>query len=210
MNWTQIDAELTLLLDDTTTAEGQQLTYSVAARLEAFNRAQDYFALTHTAPLKIYALAIANHRGTLPSDLVQVAAIKSDDTLLSPSILVPGESAPADGYLQLDATALHFFDSSLESVELWYYGSYASMVEPVEASDPECSLPRWAQWPVVNLALAYITFPQQVSQATFRQFQSRREAGDPTDNPMRNQANWFMDVYLNALQGHKPQDREQR
>lgn len=205
MNWADVNAELGTLLQDTDEAA---LSYPLENRLVAFNRAQDYFAATHTALLKrVAATATATASSgdsslLLPSDLIQIAGIQVDDTWLEPNLIVPGGEAQAYGFLITDQGI--YLPGGDEALELWYYAMYPS----VSSDTSPVYLPRWAEWAVINLAFAYILYPDMIGQASLRRFQSRRDAGSPEDNPPRQQARFHFDQYQQLVSRVKPQDRE--
>jgi len=207
--WTTLNSQLDRLLNDAPVA-GQSLSYPADLRLLCFNRAAEFFAATHTASLKIAVLSAftAQEDGAaaiLPADLLQIGGVKVNGAWL----------ARNEGYIQMTPSTIHFTDQTLASASLWYYANYPTLaayvpaVPPADPStEPDCGLPSWAEWPVMNLALAYLLTPNMIGQAIFRQYQSKREAGDPETNPPREQAIHFMKVYADEIAKVKPQDRE--
>ena len=84
MNWQTLSAELDYLLQDIAPSGatvGQAQSYPADLRTNCFNRAQEFFAVTHTAPMKIASLTAytAFDDGlvaALPADLIQIGGIK--------------------------------------------------------------------------------------------------------------------------------------
>ena len=60
---------------------------------------------------------------------------------------------------------------------------------------------------IINLTCAYMLYPGMMNQQLLRQFQTRRDAGSPDDNPPRTQAKFLMMVYLDTVSKVKTQDR---
>jgi len=81
-SWADISTQLSSLMEDVldTSTPDAKLTYPEDLRMLAWNRAQEYFAITHTALLKYTAVTpVAENDGmviTLPSDCIQMAGLK--------------------------------------------------------------------------------------------------------------------------------------
>lgn len=203
MNWVDVNAELSAFLEDAEAA-----SYPELVRLAAFNRAQDYFATTHTALLKMLAVtAVTASSGTstlsLPGDLIELAGVKSSGIWLETAFFTPGEAAWNYGYIEMDGGL--FFPGGNSIMDLWYYARYPYAQS---GSSTALKLPAWSEWAVISLAMAYILIPDMTGQASLRRFQSRREAGTPEMNPSREQANWHLKQYQSIVAAFKPQDRD--
>lgn len=208
--WKDISDQLSLLLNDDAKA-----SFSENLRKAAFNRALQYFAVTHTAPLRtVTASAYAYAEGAMvsfPSDYLELPSggveIPTTDestrsAWLEPVGITPGMQVPASGYMLMQS-GIYLTEIPVANVRLWYFGIYNKAVN--DASDVD--VPLWAEWAVVNLTCAYLLYPTMMSQASLRQFQTRREAGSPEDNPPRAQAIFFIRLYDQIVGKVKTQDR---
>jgi hypothetical protein len=201
MNWSDISAQMGELLGDP-----EKATFSDAVRRRAFNGAQDYFAISHTAPLLRVAGeidAVASHwEMDLPARLIKVAGVETATRWLEPQLMQPGEPISTVGYVVMPG--LLYFGSDPGDVTLWYYALYPWAI----ADNTAIALPEWSIWAVTQLALAYTLTPKMISQTNLRAFQEKRDAGTPEMNPARVQANWHIKQYMELVSMFAPQDRE--
>lgn len=209
MVWSTVSTELSLFLDDAT-----KTTVTEAMRIASFNRAQQYFAVTHTAQF----IALPYTLDTLgqfssPTGMIEPAAVhvydpaKTTTRSLEKVTFYSSITAPTGGFYIsggkftiLDAIQPY---SQITSGTLYYYGSYTDVATDASV----IGLPDWAVWPVMNLTMAYTLYPLMMGQADIRRFQSKREAGAPEDNPSRIQAEFFINTYKSILAGFPIQDR---
>lgn len=202
--WGQINTEIGILLEDTTA-----VSYSTDLRKSCFNRAMEHFAVTHTALFKI-ATATANSEKIIsyPEDFLDIpdggveVLWKEKSRWLEMQELIPGTAVPREGYARLQ-NGIKLFTTDFETLKLWYFSMYPSV--SLDAS--VIYLPVWSQWAVLNLACAYMLYPGMMNQQLLRQFQTRRDAGSPDDNPPRTQAKFLMAVYMDTVSKVKTQDR---
>lgn len=202
--WQDITDELSILSRDP-----DKTAFSEALRIAAFNRACQYFSQTHTSLFKsVTAVATAYGSGAivnLPDDFVElpVGGVSTDrGRWLEPNPIIAGERVPTKGY-QILNDGIYLFDNCIESVTLWYYAVYPRITSGISA----LTTPVWAEWALMNLTLAYCLYPNMAGQASLRQFQPKRDAGDPEDSPPRVQAKFFMNVYNTIVAGFPTQDR---
>ena len=201
--WATIKAELGIFLDDSTAT-----AYPEATRIAAFNRAQQFFAVTHTADIKSATPTFTNGAFTIPSDMIEISGIKVQDvrTLewrwLEQITIFPASELRDQGYFISDGK-IYILDTDIQTPTIYYYTGYAQ----VTGDSTTITLPFWAEWAVMNLAMAYILYPYMVGVADLRRWQTKREAGDPEDNPPRRQAEYFWDIYKKMVGGFKIQDR---
>lgn len=205
--WSTLSASLDTLLDD-----ADQASYSDTLRIEAFNRACQYFAITHTALFKnIAATAAPYAQGVLvayPESLLELPSGGIQDITgrnsywLEPTPLMPGEDTPTRGYTEIEDGIL-VYDTDTTDVRIWYFAGYRPIVDGTTVTN----LPLWCEWAVLNLAVAYLMYPGMLSQQNLRQFQTRREAGEPEDNPPRRQAMFHMQVYRDIVSTVRQQER---
>jgi hypothetical protein len=197
--WSLIDTDIGILLGDE-----EKTSYSAELRITAFNRACEYFAVTHTGIYKnVTASASAYAEGatiTLPEDLVELPSggivDLTSNSYLEPVNIGPGDPVPSYGYTLFE-DSVYLFDPDITDIRVWYYAGFTPIVD----EDSISNLPKWSEWAVINLAIAYMLMPEMTSQQTLRQFQTRREAGSPEDSPPRQQAMFHIRLY-NDIVGH--------
>lgn len=205
--WGDLTAELDTLMDDET-----KTSYPESLRIAAFNRALEYFAVTHTALLRtVTASASAYAEGALigfPADFLELPGggvqIASSDrfTWLEPAAISPGDYVSGDGYMVM-AAGVYLHNAAIRDARLWYYGFY----DRVSSEASVINVPPWAEWAVLNLAISNCMYPLMVGQSNLRQFQMKREAGSPEDNPPRVQAMYHFRIYSEIVNRVKTQDR---
>lgn len=209
MKWSDISTELSLYLDDESKTSATE-----ALRIASFNRAQQYFAVTHTAKPKSTSFTLTDGQFDIPGDMIELAAVyvydpQSQKTYsLDKAVLYWSSPSPTNGFRQ-DALKITVLDSLVPNSQittgtLYYFGAYAD----ITGAESAIELPVWSTWPVMNLAIAYCLYPAMVGQADIRRFQSKREAGSPEDNPPRKQAEFFINMYRSMLAGFPIQDRQ--
>lgn len=209
--WATITAELSLFLDDS-----GKTAFADAVRLAAFNRAQELFAITHTATVSRKADLVITDGTTfpIPSDLIEIAGVRwrqdanSKWVWLRPAERFATSVDADDGYVVLGSTIQILSnrtnsDLATANIELWYYSGYTKMV----ADATVATLPFWAEWAVLNLCLAYLMYPLMVGQADLRRFQTKRDAGEPEDNPPKALAIYYARMYELIVSQFKKQDR---
>lgn len=199
MIWSDIDTELGLLLKDPTSQ-----SYSSEFRIAMFNRAQQFFAETHTAPLTAvsHTATASGTLVTLPANMIQLAGVLADSEWLIANTIGPGYSYQDTGYLDM-GNAIKLSQDLENGFQVWYWRFYNSIAD----SSSVVELPGFAHWAVINLTLAYLLNPDMVAQAKLRQFQANRDAGAPEDNPPRRQALYYLEQYREALSFVLPQIR---
>lgn len=225
--WSDLTAQFTLLLSDKG-AESGTPSYVESLRILAWNRATQYFAITHTAPIKTAKyVPVTNGDGlsfTKPTDWLQMAGVTIDQVPLTDAIILPlpiDHTSASKGYwlrqvdfvpgLQPDTTGyidtgsvIYFGDTTISNATLWYYSFYPTITTDTDAA----GVPLWAEWGIINLAIAYMLIPAAVGVADLRRYETRRDAGQPEDNPSRIQANWHMKQYLDTVSRYRGQNRE--
>jgi hypothetical protein len=202
--WGTLEIELSQLLDDADFA-----TFPEALRIACFNRAMQYFAITHTAVFAMETgIASAFGDGAMleyPSNFIQFGGIKVFSEWMQPSLIIPGNDETKNGYFALTDKIFfprtEFFGypaSSIigKSVEMWYYGHYPA----VASNESKVGIPVWSEWGLLNLCIAYILYPQMLSMAELRRFETKRDAGTPEMNSPRKQAEYHMQVYFSSLE----------
>ncbi len=200
--WADLTAELTLLLDDAGAS-----SYAEQLRVSSFNRACETFATTHTAPFKSFtaqpSAMDAGSSVSLPADCIQVGGVKRNSAWLRPNLLIPGEDEDTNGYVMV-GNAVYFPDADLNDVTVWYYALYP----PIANGASIVSLPKWAEWPVLNLTIAYLLTPSAVGVADLRRWATKRDAGQLEENPSRAQQQFHIQQYQAGIIRVKQQDRE--
>lgn len=204
ITWTQLNTEIGILLEDPSSA-----SYSDDLRKNCFNRAMEYFAVTHTAMMKVETVtAGADYVIPYPADFIDApdgcieVTWKDKKRWLHEEEVTQGDAVPKEGYIPMH-TGYQLFTQDYDALRLWYFAKYPS----VTGNNSPIVLPAWSQWAVINLACAYMLYPGMMNQQMLRQFQNRRDAGSPEDNPPRSQARFLMTVYMDTVTKVKTQDR---
>jgi hypothetical protein len=210
--WNEINAELLTLLGNSASL------YTEPLRRLAFNKVMEYFAMTHTALLSgVLAAGVASDSGgadlvfadgsAAPGGMITPPCapihIQTADGWLEPRDFVPGAPTAVDGYTYTGA-GIKVWDGSTEEVTVWYYSFYPDIVD----TSSVCLAPSWAVLPLEMLCHVFLLNPSMMAQENLRQFQTKREAGDPEDNPPRAQANFYFRMYRDLIGFAKPQTRE--
>jgi hypothetical protein len=202
--WTQINTEIGVLLEDP-----GMTSYNEELRKNCLNRAMEYFAVTHTALLKTQT-ATANTSNVIayPEDFIDApdgcveVSWKDKSRWLQEEEILQGSAVPKEGYVAMH-NGLFLFTKEYDSLKLWYFAKYPN----VTIGSSQVMLPAWSQWAVINLACSYMLYPGMMNQQMLRQFQNRRDAGSPEDNPPRAQAKFLMTIYIDTVTKVKSQDR---
>lgn len=202
--WTQLDTEIGILLEDPTST-----SYGAELRKNCFNRAMEYFAVTHTAMMKVASVtAGSDYVISYPADFIDApdgcieVTWKDKKRWLHEEEITQGDAVPKEGYIPLHV-GYQMFTQEYDGLRLWYFAKYPS----ITASGSLILIPAWSQWAVLNLACAYMLYPGMMNQQMLRQFQTKRDAGSPDDNPPRTQARFLMTVYMDTVTKVKTQDR---
>lgn len=202
--WSQLDAEIGILLEDP-----NSVSYGADLRKNCFNRAMEYFAVTHTAMMKVAAVtADSSYVILYPSDFIDApdgcieVTWKDKKRWLHEEEVTQGDAVPREGYIPLHI-GYQMFTQEYDSLRLWYFAKYPA----ISLGSSQIVIPGWAQWAVMNLACAYMLYPGMMNQQMLRQFQTKRDAGSPDDNPPRTQARFLMTVYMDTVTKVKTQDR---
>jgi hypothetical protein len=202
-SWGDLLTEFDALLNDS-----ERKSYAEDLRKNAWQRACENFAISHTAPFRTATASAASYADgtlvTLPQDFLElptggVQAV--GDGWLEPITVEPGGSIPNDGYLMM-ADGI-YLPGGYTNVRLWYYAHYPSVVDAATTF----GLPTWAEWAVMNLAMAYMLYPSMMDQQLLRQYQDKSMAGRPEDNPPRKQALFLMTIYSDLIRTVSPQNR---
>lgn len=204
ITWTQLNTEIGILLEDPSSA-----SYGDDLRKNCFNRAMEYFAVTHTAMMKVETVtAGADYVIPYPADFIDApdgcieVTWKDKKRWLHEEEVAQGDAVPKEGYIPMHI-GYQLFTQDYDALRLWYFAKYPS----VTGNNSAIVLPAWSQWAVINLACAYMLYPGMMNQQMLRQFQNRRDAGSPEDNPPRSQARFLMTVYMDTVTKVKMQDR---
>ncbi len=204
ITWLDMNAEIGILLEDP-----GMTSYNEALRKNCFNRAMEYFAVTHTAMMKTQSVtADASRFIAHPADFIDAPdgcvelTWKDKSRWLKEEEVVQGEAVPLDGYALLHG-GFKLFTREYDSLSLWYFAKYTA----ITGNSSTINLPAWSHWAVINLACSYMLYPGMMNQQMLRQFQTKRDAGSPEDNPPRAQARFLMTIYLDTVSKVKTQDR---
>lgn len=209
-SWGQIDSDFDLFLNDSA-----RTSYLEPLRIAAFNRACEYFAVTHTAALRsVTAYATAYAMGTIvsyPSDFIELpeGGVATMPTNIYPayylheaSSIQPGYQQVTDGQYVLLGDGIYLPGGETQ-VTLWYYARWNT----IASNSDLANVPPWSEWGVMNLSLSYMLMPSMMNQQLLRQFQTKRDAGDPEMNPPRKQAEYCFQVYQDMVASNPRQNR---
>lgn len=206
MNWQAVSDELSALLGDPDLVQ-----YSDTLRKICWNKAQAFLAITHTASFRTAtATGQAYADGVLvdyPTDFIElprggVQMFTNDEQFwIAPGAFEVGASVADYGYFQMSDGI--YIPGDHPKVRLWYYGQF----NQISDGSTLINAPAWAIWPLQNLSMAYMLYPEMMSQELLRQFQGKREAGGPDDNPPRTQAMFCIRLFNELIGRVKPQDR---
>lgn len=214
--WSELDVELESML-------GDAITSSAEERMRWFNRAQQHFALWHTARMldTDFSGDGATQDFTLPSDYIQIYSVYSEDRqmLLEPLDEIPGarwdsavdpsESVRPFAYIVWPEDTLHVFqapptDSDVAGLRIKYWAHW-----PDVSADADTILsPLWAHEALLTYSVARSYIPA-MSDATFlNEFKTRVDSGNPTQNPMIQSHKRLLEHYEWLLKDFPRQTRE--
>lgn len=201
-SWLDIDTKLSLMLDDADKAQ-----YPDAFRIVSFNLASDFFAQTHTAPLKSTLLSEFAGSGavlSLPLDCMIVAGVEdiANKRFLTPVVIQGGYDSFTDGYIE-QSDGVTVFTELAEGCRLWYYSFYSSVVDDTSIVQS----PRFAEYALIMLAMSLLLNPDMLGEASLSRFDSSRDKGTPEQSAIRKQAQWYFEQYIKSLNGIPPQQR---
>jgi hypothetical protein len=83
-------------------------------------------------------------------------------------------------------------------VTLYYVAYYPR----IEDDDTVITIPRWAEEPIKLYSAASAIEPASVKTGNLRQYGTRRDSGDPEDNPLLRLAEHYMQRYYRILADH--------
>lgn len=203
--WEDLLSELRTVIGALPTTENPAPKFTDELLQLAFNRAQDHFAIRHTAKVKrvTFTATVDGDGGyvTRPADLIQLSMIADTANAVYYKPVRPGWEEEDPGFFE--EADRFYFPSSAPSGVLSYYALWPKMVTTASVSE----FPQWAEWSIMNLAIAFALSPNMVSHAGLSRFKSNRDAGDPIDNPQRNQAQYHLALYEAEVNSVRPQDR---
>jgi len=205
MNWQDLNKQLSLLLSDLEAGGTPQYPYEF--RKAMFNLASDYFAQTHTAPLKSESSAVSLEAGAvipLPANCMVIAAVENKyaGKFLIPNIFRPGDDSFSDGIIET-SEGIQVFCALSNGYRLWYYSFYPHVAEDTDA----LLHPQFATYALLMLTMALLLNPDMLAEASLSRFDSKRDNGTPEQSAMRKQADWYFRMYEHSLQGIPPQQR---
>jgi len=202
MIWSDISTEISLLAND-----ASKQIYSEELRRLCWNKAVDYFAQDHTAPLKIVDIDCLGdgEAFNIPEDYLMLSGIVHPELgQFLEGVLIQGNALfPTTGYIELEGKIKVFSKLETGKCTLWYYAHYPSIID----NNTEITVPKFAIFAVEMLAMSILLNPQMLSEVSLDRFKSLRDRGDPTDSSMRTQADWYIKQYQAALRGIPPQQR---
>jgi hypothetical protein len=214
VTWATLKIQIARKLDDPTYKK-----YSADLLLDAVNDALAAFASTHTGVASDFEITGdgETYEFALPDDIVDaegagVYAVHWKDQQWLPELEYwPGQvwtssarsttSTPL-GYVLWPQGKVSFSRIPVadQAITVHYVAHY-----PVVAVDLSViTVPRWALEAIKLYATAVALEPSSTKAATLGQYKSRREAGEPEDNPVLRLAERCMKRYFEILAMHSP------
>jgi hypothetical protein len=213
ITWGTLKAEIGRMLDDP--AHG---TYSETLLLDGINAALIAFASTHTGIASDFTLTGDGSTYTfdLPSNIVDqehagVYAVEwIDQEWLREEKFWHGTQLPSTSrtttsipraYALWPVGKISFFQvpGNSDTITLHYVAHYDDIVD----NNSTIAIPFWAREAVKRFVVAYALAPGYMKTGRLRQYQAKREAGDPEDNPLLRAAEHHMKRYHEILAVHR-------
>jgi hypothetical protein len=214
VTWATLKAQIARKLDDTS-----YRTYSEGLLLDAVNDALEAFAAAHTGVASDIELTGdgTTYEFDLPSDLIEeegagVYAVHwTQNTWLTELEYWPGKAWPNStrstssnplGYILWPQGKISFsrIPKASQAVTIHYVAYYAEVVN----DDSTISVPRWARSAIKHFVCAEALEPGSAKASKLGQYKSKRESGDPEDNPLLRLAEHYMKRYYEVLAAHQP------
>ena len=219
VQWSAVEPKLIRVLNSIAIADSD-----AEMRKDGFNAALDAFSV-HTA--KLAKTEFTGDGSTvawsLPADFlstpdsikgIRVSSgqnLSEQDNWLEEQIWVPGESYPqwtdTSGipslYFIWPSDKINILPTlaSGSKVEMYYYAAWAEVTAPTSVIDA----PRWSHRLLMYYAAAYCIAPSGIKSAKIRQFAQRQDSGSPEDNPIHDQAQFYLKLYERELVKYQPQ-----
>jgi hypothetical protein len=212
VTWGTFKASLARRLGDTTYD-----TYSEALLKDAVNAALEQFATLHTGVASTFDLSGdgSTYEYSLPSDIIEsegacLYAVHWKDQIWLrriepfpstewPSTKRSTTSRPA-GYMLWPASKINLTRTPEDgqTVELYYVAHYPEVVD----DDTLITVPRWAREPVTLYCMAIAAESIAMDTGELAQYKSRRDSGDPEDNPLLRLAEHYIKRFYHLLSMH--------
>lgn len=219
LQWSAVEPKLIRILKSVATSESD-----ADLRMDGFNAALEDFS-AHTA--KRAKTEFTGDGSTiafnLPSDFlatpdaIQGVRIASGQSLgetegwLEEQIFVPGENysqwTDSSGIPSLffiwpnDKINILPVMASGTKVEMYYHAAWGEVTAGTSVIDA----PRWALRLLNFYAAAYCIAPSGIKSAKIRQFNQKLDSGNPEDNPINEQADYYLKWYRTELAKYPPQ-----
>lgn len=214
--WDDIDAILSLFLDDTNTAEP---IYVQAQRIFSWNWSLRFLA-QHTPREKQEVIVVNNDERSaiLPADFLGIKAIYDSAAALwlRAMRIAQGSVRYDDGDVQqfwIWGNKLHFErDVTIggSDVLLYYWAYWPEVVEVDDVVEMgQIIIPSWAEMPLCHLTAATCLAPGAISAARIRNFNISVDSGRPTDNSRAVQAREHLFWWNQAIEMVAPSDWNQ-
>jgi len=182
--------------------------YSEELLRDAVNDALRAFASSHTGLVKTHQVVGDGATATfpLPADMVEsrdagvVAVEWTSGYFLQRMEPFPGTTLPPAAYLLLPNATIRFgtAPTSGQTVTIYYVAYYPAVVD----NTSEIAVPGWAV-EAIKLYTAAVALDTYVAKAAnLGQYKSRRESGEPEDNPLQELARYYFERYNIILSLH--------
>lgn len=199
--WTDIRDRVYIKANDV-----NQQRFTADQVIAQFNAALAAFASDHT-PLAKEASLTADSTTKLfdlPADAIEskpIYGVLYKGAWVWELDMVPGQVFDdMSGFLLWPNAKIEFTFAPTQDVIVFYNAYYPEITG--DASDT-VDVPVWAREAVITYAAARLLQIQAVQMALLGNFKERRDAGRPTDNPLLEVSQYYMDQYWTILSRHK-------
>jgi len=211
VTWETLDAKMVILLGTASDATDED-------RMEFWNMAQDFFAANHTAKQLKHTFSASGSGAdiTMPDDYIDLYAVydKEESLLLEPNELIPGISWDEEsdtsyrprGYIEWPYGTVHLFQppaADTAAVEVWYFGKYTTVTDNADTVE----VPAWAVEALLCYAVAASFLPKLADASFLNEYKTKVDAGNPTQNPLKEAHDTFLKRYEYLLKDRPRQIR---
>jgi len=212
LTWGTLKAQIARRLND-----ADHRTYSEALLRDLVNDALVAFAASHTGMASTFSIEGdgETYEFDLPDNLVDeegagvYAVYWKEGQWLSRLEYFPGQDWPSTsrttssspvGYVLWPQDKISFTRVPTDGQDITVY--YVAYYPEAENDNSTILVPRWAREAIKYYVLAGALEPGSTKAGKLRQYQSRRDAGDPEDNPLLRLAQYYKQRYYEILAAH--------
>ncbi len=217
--WDEIAVRLDWMLEEAGNPDptSKKAEFPVVGRITAWNWAQDIFS-THTAAQKVVNLLVTGRSAEAPADLVDLSMIHdvTNGVFYSRAEFHYGgvrlTTSQSNSYWKWGNTL--YFEKTLkpsDNLVLYYWAKWPRITYTVNddskivITQPEISIPEWAELPLVHLTCATLMVPKAIQEAINADYKIRIDL--PVGEPRAMQAREHLWWYHELMGKHAPQSR---